>query len=458
VRAHTPGTEVDAPSRRPDDDLAIARARGEPNGNHELVETVWGDREATERDHAATSDVYKTLVDVRFKLLTFVPTVTAIAVGIVAMHQDPASTDQWLLVGAIGLVATLALVVYEVRNSLLHDCAIHRLKHLEQLLGFRPSSPERPPSGVFGERQSSGPLFGAFMVKHDRALAMIYGVVSGAWVWVVLVGIEARWDVPVVDGDVALVAKVVGPIGAAMLVAEEIARLAGRDRPPAIVYTLERSSPGAIAIDEARKIASALEAAWRLLPTTRELTLKDWLKAIQDEECVARLAHQDRCPKRGKCADCESSASDTVRWMNALGQVEYSQRWYFWLWCPPGRRHDAHERRLFVRRNVRKRGFARGQPVLTWRSGIRYGIVGADETARAQAARGSLHDLRASLERRDGAGAPWASLWELQLRAALLEEATAMEKNQSAALLEEVTAMEKNHAAVSGRAGHRTQG
>jgi hypothetical protein len=109
---------------------------------------AWGDRAATERDHAATSDLYKTLVDIRFKLLTFVPTVTAVAVGIVAMNQDKVSADQWVTVGAIGFIATMALVVYEVRNSLLHDCAIHRIKHLERILGFRPSSTPRSPSVV----------------------------------------------------------------------------------------------------------------------------------------------------------------------------------------------------------------------------------------------------------------------------------------------------------------------
>ena len=58
---------------------------------------VWGDREATRRDHAATSDLYKTLVDVRFKLLTFVPAVTAIAVGIVAKDHGSVSAGAPLL-------------------------------------------------------------------------------------------------------------------------------------------------------------------------------------------------------------------------------------------------------------------------------------------------------------------------------------------------------------------------
>ena len=145
---------------------------------------TWGDGDSIAVDFNSTVDLYKMLVDVRFKLLAFVPTVTTIAVGVVAMDLDHPSPDRWLTVGLVGLIATMALVVYEVRNSLLHDCAIHRLKHLEQLLGFRPSSLRPPAGGVFGERPSSGAQFGVFLVKHDRALAerrVSHGVRSRSW-------------------------------------------------------------------------------------------------------------------------------------------------------------------------------------------------------------------------------------------------------------------------------------
>ncbi len=373
------------------------------------------------RDHAATCDVYKTLVDVRFKLLTFLPTVTGIAVGIVAMDKESVSTNQWLLVGAIGLVTSLALIVYEVRNSLLHDCAIHRIQHLERVLGFRPSSASTSPKGVFAERSKSPPLFGGFMVKHDRALAMIYGVVIGAWAWVLIVGIERRWDVPLIDGGVATLVKVGGSVGSALLVAEEIARLGGRNRPPPLLYTISSSARGLDATAKAGRIATALRTAWVMLPSNWSLTQEAWLTELRRAPCVAALVHDERCPRDGKaCPDCRGSAADVVKWMQALGQVEYQQSWRFWFWCRPSRRDDLRDRRLYVRRMVR------GGPVPAWRTALRSGIVGADETARSQEAHGSFDALRTSLERRDGIGAPWTSLEELELRAALLERMSNM--------------------------------
>ena len=215
-----------------------------------MSDPIWGDREATLRDHSATSELYRTLVDVRFKLLTFVPTITALAVGIVTVDKTATSGETWLLVGAIGLISTLALVVYEVRNSLIHDCSIHRMRHLERVLGFRPSSPGDIPRGMFGERGERSSLFGLFLVQHDRALSMIYGVVAGAWAWVVLTGVETRWDVPWVDGTLATLTKLIIPIAVALAIAEEVARLGARDRPPSLIYTLESVAPAARRLTE----------------------------------------------------------------------------------------------------------------------------------------------------------------------------------------------------------------
>ena len=118
-------------------------------------------------------------------------------------------------------------------------------------------------------------LFGVFVVKHDRALAMVYGVVAGAWVWVLLVGVEASWDVPLIDGWSATFLKVAVAICSGLLVAEDIVWLAGRDRPAELVYEFERPDADPSAADEARKIAGALNDAWKLLPCGRELTRRD---------------------------------------------------------------------------------------------------------------------------------------------------------------------------------------
>jgi hypothetical protein len=63
-----------------------------------------------------TAEVQKTLVDVRFKLLALVPTITAIGVGLLKDHpSDP------LAIGIFGLVISLVVTMYEIRNSQIHD-------------------------------------------------------------------------------------------------------------------------------------------------------------------------------------------------------------------------------------------------------------------------------------------------------------------------------------------------
>src|SRR5207249_6784567 len=125
-------------------------------------------------------------------------------------------------------------------NSQIHDRAAHRIKHLEQLLGFRPASPAIPPQGMFSERGQGGMLVGLLQVKHDRALAMIYGVVLAAWTSVI---IAAGADWPAVSRAlsapwVKAALHLVLPLAVAIATAEEIARHGGQGREPALVYTL----------------------------------------------------------------------------------------------------------------------------------------------------------------------------------------------------------------------------
>ena len=211
---------------------------------------TFGGREVMLRDHAATSDVYSKLVEVRFKLLTFVPTVTTIAVGLVTLNKtrtgntgspSPGSPSLFgaanlLVIGLIGLVATLALVIYEVRNSQIHDRAIHRLKHLEIVLGFRPSYRGDRPRGVFGERGDGAALLGLVGVKHDRALAMIYGIVTAAWTALALFGAAEMIDLPGTGWPrwIWIPAAIAG-----LAIAIEIGRLSGRDRESRLIYMLD---------------------------------------------------------------------------------------------------------------------------------------------------------------------------------------------------------------------------
>ena len=109
---------------------------------------------------------HATLIDIRFKLLAFVPTVTAIAVAAVGDHDNSGFP-----IADFGFLVTLGVIMYEVRNSELHDDYARRVQELEERLvvKLRPVKQER--TSTFG-----------ITAKHQYALALIYGSCVGAWV------------------------------------------------------------------------------------------------------------------------------------------------------------------------------------------------------------------------------------------------------------------------------------
>lgn len=117
-------------------------------------------------EYTRTSEVQKLLVDIRFRLLALVPTLTAIGVSVLKEQRDLR-----LGVGVLGLVVTLGVVMYEIRNSQIHDAAVHRIKNLSVWLDL--------PAG--GLRPAPFRLLGVAMVWHDRALGIIHGACMGAW-------------------------------------------------------------------------------------------------------------------------------------------------------------------------------------------------------------------------------------------------------------------------------------
>jgi hypothetical protein len=133
-------------------------------------------------DYEQTTDLLRLLTDVRFRLLAFVPTISG--AGVALLSRGGSSAER-IAVGALGLVATLGIVVYEIRNTQIYDYAVHRAKALEERLGI--SSVFRPGSvgGLFGERPGrTVRLFGLAVAGHDRGLALVYGAAVGGWSYI----------------------------------------------------------------------------------------------------------------------------------------------------------------------------------------------------------------------------------------------------------------------------------
>jgi len=110
-------------------------------------------------EYAQTTELLRTLTDVRFKLLTFVPTIAGTAVGLLGRHTRP---TELLAVGTLGLAASFGIVLYEQHNTLVYEYALSRAEELERKLGL----------GLYRSRPH---------YAHDRPLAVVYAVVLGAW-------------------------------------------------------------------------------------------------------------------------------------------------------------------------------------------------------------------------------------------------------------------------------------
>jgi hypothetical protein len=130
-------------------------------------------------DYQQTTDLIRTLTDVRFKLLALTPT---LAGATVAVFGHPGSAVQLLAVGLLGVTATLGVLLYELRNSQLYDYALDRAKRLEAELGFR--------GGPFTDRPDrSQRLLGIATVDRDRGFALVYSAALAGWSYLVAWGI-----------------------------------------------------------------------------------------------------------------------------------------------------------------------------------------------------------------------------------------------------------------------------
>ena len=165
--------------------------------------------DALRLDYEQTTELMRTLTDIRFKLLAFVPTIAGAAVALMGSGRHSAS--ELLAVGFLGLAATIGVLLYELRNSELYDSIIHRAVELEQMLGL----------GLLSERaQKRATLFGVVSARHERGMGLVYGAALSGWTYLFVWGLLRSLDV----GGARTIGAVVGIlVGVAVVV--EVERL-----------------------------------------------------------------------------------------------------------------------------------------------------------------------------------------------------------------------------------------
>ena len=141
-----------------------------------------GSRSQTELlrlNYQQTTDLLRTLTDIRFKLLAFVPTLSG---AVVAVLGHPRSAAELLAVGLLGLTATLGILPYELRNTQLSEYGMPRAQQIEARLGLLSIGGEQGTDGLFSERPSRAlRLFGLAPVDRDRGLTLVYSAALAGW-------------------------------------------------------------------------------------------------------------------------------------------------------------------------------------------------------------------------------------------------------------------------------------
>ncbi len=155
-------------------------------------------------DYEQTTQLTRTLTDIRFKLLAFVPTIAGATVGLVG-RTEPSSV--LLAVGLLGLSATLGILLYELRNAQIFDSLVARSAMLERKLGL----------GLFNERpRENVTLFGMVAARHERGLGLVYGAALAGWTYLTVWGALNALDV----GGARRIGAAAGVVVGAVVVVE----------------------------------------------------------------------------------------------------------------------------------------------------------------------------------------------------------------------------------------------
>ena len=134
-------------------------------------------------DYEQTLSAWRLLTEIRFKLLALVPTIAGTAIALLSTRE----IERWeaAMLSLLGLFVTLGIVFYDQRNTQLYNRTLGRAEFLEgELVLDLPHAPgDKATQGGLVSSRPDEPrrLLGRIEMRHDRALALIYGSVLGAW-------------------------------------------------------------------------------------------------------------------------------------------------------------------------------------------------------------------------------------------------------------------------------------
>jgi hypothetical protein len=131
-------------------------------------------REALLKDYGEVSSNFRTLTDVRFKMLGLLPIASGAAASLISAGSTPGFRFSLSL---FGLAATIGIVTYNARNDQLYDELVGRAASIERSVGL--------PDGAFANRPRPWLClrFGwiKWKVDHRTGVATIYAASIAIW-------------------------------------------------------------------------------------------------------------------------------------------------------------------------------------------------------------------------------------------------------------------------------------
>ena len=138
-------------------------------------------------DYEQTTELSRTLLDVRFKLLAFVPTIAGAAVALVGKGKP--SGAELLGVGILGLLATFGVLLYELRNTQVYTATLRHGRALERLLGLGAGGEHTGPADLLAQAPPAHARpFGLASLGQEHAVAIVYGAALAGWSYLVAWG------------------------------------------------------------------------------------------------------------------------------------------------------------------------------------------------------------------------------------------------------------------------------
>jgi|WetSurMetagenome_2_1015567.scaffolds.fasta_scaffold06681_6 hypothetical protein len=137
-------------------------------------------------DYEQTTEYFRLLTDIRFRLLAFVPAVSGLSLAVYTGSKDLSHTITFPI-GILGFVAILGIMIYDMRNTQLYEASLGRAIYLEN------NYLKLPNGGLFKNRPERKLwLFGKINIWHDLGLALIYGASLGGWFFVIIDSLIGR--------------------------------------------------------------------------------------------------------------------------------------------------------------------------------------------------------------------------------------------------------------------------